>query len=137
MSSTKLTPSKLLNPLETILAAAFPPLRAAGRHQTFSTNEAVAAYCTAVGISEDAWGYNETQGTSRPTYVRFQIIRTLRKSSKIKSAGRGYYRFVSDIDEVETEVEVEDTIVIENDSDMAEASTNLLNLLTNLSLIHI
>jgi len=126
MSTTKLTPSKLLAPLENILLATFG-------NRAFSTNDAVEAYCTSVGITEDAWGYNETQGSSRPTYVRFQIIRTIRKSSKINSAGRGYYINVFGwmVDEKTLPKKKEEPVVIKNDSDMAEASTSLLNALTN------
>ncbi len=124
MSTTKLTPSKLLAPLEAILLTAFG-------NCTFSTNEAVEAYCTSVGITEDAWGYNETQGSSRPTYVRFQVIRTIRKSSKVNSVGRGYYRNVDGGRVDERPLPTKESVVIETDADMAEASTLLLNVLTN------
>ena len=117
----KLTPKKMVPHLMKVLATRSEP------NKLFNTDEIVADFCAYYGMKETDWGLVESQAT-KPTWVRYQTIRTLRaikKEGLIVSPERGKYRFICNAKTVVTTKEV----VVETSAELDEARSKLLGLL--------
>ena len=85
---TRQSPSNLQNPMLLALANALPTPRA-----DVSTDGAVSAMCSQLGITVDAWGLVESQA-SKPNWTRYNGVRAIRfldASGYIKKPKRGRY----------------------------------------------
>ena len=85
---TRQSPSNLQNPMLLALANALPSPRA-----DVSTDGAVLAMCSQLGITLDAWGLVESQA-SKPQWTRYNGVRAIRfldASGYIKKPKRGRY----------------------------------------------